>query len=211
MAENKDTRTATQRIEDLEKVASVLYQNQVEAKKLIESLLSMQGDVGLLKDALKLLNKKTEAIIQTATPETGITTPAVSALVTKMVVDEMTAQVAAHVQNGYLAVASEVASDSYLVCEEYNVDGTLANPRIQFRLDSQDEVTQNTLKGKKVGDLVNFGENKFDAKIVEIYSVLDPKAPEAAPAVETAPEVPTTEVSAETAPVVTETTEAATA
>lgn len=214
MSESVDKRTATQRIEDLEKVASVLYQNLIQMKNVTDSLLGMQGDVGLLKDALKLLNRKTEAIIQTAAPETGITVASVSALVVKMTVDEMANQVSAYVANGHLAASDEVAANSYLVCEEYNADGTLANPRIQFRLDSQDQATQDTLKGKKVGDTVSFGENKFDAKITEIYSVVEPKAPEAAPAQEASADAPVAEAAEATeteAPAATETTEAATA
>lgn len=225
MADNKDTRNATQRIEDLEKVASILYQNQLVGKNAIDSLPALQNDVSLLKDALKLLNKKTEAIIQAATPETGITVLAVSALVTKLVVAEMAAQVAAHVQNGYLVASDgEVEANSYVVCEEYNTDGSLANARIQFPLTSQDEPTQAAMKGKKVGDTVDFGENKFPAKILEIYTMVEPKAPEAAPAeteasvaahnAQVATETATTDAPAEateTAPAATETTEAATA
>jgi len=216
MADNKDTRNATQRIEDLEKVASILYQNQLVGKNAIDSLPALQNDVGLLKDALKLLNKKTEAIIQAATPETGITVLAVSALVTKLVVAEMAAQVAAHVQNGYLVASDgEVEANSYVVCEEYNTDGSLANARIQFPLTSQDEPTQAAMKGKKVGDTVDFGENKFPAKILEIYTMVEPKAPEAAPAAETTTtDAPTTEEQSAVAPAetaATETTEAATA
>jgi hypothetical protein len=220
MAENKDTRNATQRIEDLEKVASVLYQNQIQAKNATDGLLAMQGDVGLLKDALKLLNKKTEAIIQAATPESGISVTTVSALVTKLVVAEMADQVAAYVTNGHLTANDEVAANSYLVCEEYHPDGSLANARIQFPLTSQDEPTQTAMKGKKVGDTVSFGPDKFDAKVLEIYTMVEPKAPEVAATVaETdAAETDATDVSAETvveAPAetaaATETTEAATA
>lgn len=222
MAENQvDKRTATQRIEDLERVASVLYQNQVVAKNATDALPKMAEDVSLLKDALKLLNKKTEAIIQAATPETGINVTTVSALVTKLVVDEMAAQVAAHVTNGHLVAANEgeVEANSYLVCEEYHPDGSLANARIQFPLTSQDEPTQTAMKGKKVGDTVSFGPDKFDAKVLEIYTMVEPKAPEAATetpaATETTTDAPaetTTPEAAETAaPAATETTEAATA
>lgn len=186
MSENTDTRTATQRIEDLEKVVTVLYQAANQASNAIQNLPSLGADMALVKDALKILNKKTEAIIRAAAPETGINIDSVSAIVVKMNVDDLTAQVAAYVANGHLTVAEEVADNSYLVCEESNLDGTLANPRIQFRLDSQDAATSGALKGKKVGDVVSFGENRYTAKILEIYSLVEPKAPEAqaAPAAE---------------------------
>ena len=150
MSDNTDKRTATQRIEDLEKVVTMLYQATAQSKNALENLLRSQGDMALVKDALKLLNKKTEAIIQCATPETGITVQAVSALVVKMNVEDLTAQVAGFVASGHLTAADEVAADSYLVCEELAADGTQVNPRIQFRLDSQDASTQEAFKGKKV-------------------------------------------------------------
>ena len=180
MTDNKtatDNRTATQKIEDLEKVVTILYQAVGQMKNATEHLLKSQGDMALVKDALKLLNKKTEAIIQVAKPETGITVASVSTLVIKMNVDDLTAQVAGHVASGNLVATDTVAADSYLVAEELNADGTLANPRIQFRLDSQEPATVELLKGKKVGDTISFGENKFSAKLLEIYSVVEPKAP----------------------------------
>jgi len=187
MSDKTDTRTATQKIEDLEKVSTLLWQQTAQIKSAVENLLRAQGDMALVKEALKLLNKKSEAIVQAALPETGITPASVSALVTKMNVDDLTAQVAGYLASGHLAASDAVAADSYLVCEEYDSEGNLANPRIQFRLDSQDEKTQAALTGKKAGDTVSFGEGKLSAKILEIYTLTEPKAPEAAPAADAAP------------------------
>ena len=200
MSENTDKRNATQKIEDLEKVVTVLYQAVSQMKPALENLMRSQGDMALVKDALKLLNKKTEAIIQVAAPETGITVSAVSTLVVKMNVDDLTAQVAGYVANGHLVAGDEVADNSYLVCEESNADGTLANPRIQFRLDSQDKATADALRGKKAGDVVSFGENRFNAKILEVYTLAEPKAPEAATAPQEAAPAALSDVSAPQSP-----------
>ena len=205
MSENNDKRTATQKIEDLEKVVTVLYQNMAILKNGIDTLMRSQGDMGLVKDALKLLNKKTEATILAAKPETGISVASVSDLVVKMNVEELKAQVASYLSGGHLASAEEVAADSYIVCEEYNRDGSLASPRTQFRVDSQDEATQGALKGKKAGDTVDFGDTKFLAKTLEVYSITEPKSPEAqadpeAPAAESAPSIPDPAPAPEAAP-----------
>ena len=186
MSDNTDKRTATQKIEDLEKVVTVLYQATTQIKSAVESLLPLQGDMALVKEALKLLNKKTEAIVQVAKSDSGITVESVSSLVTNMNVQDLKEQVAGYLANGHLVAADTVASDSYIVCEELNKDGSIANPRVQFRVNSQDQETANALTGKKVGDVIDFGENRFSAKILEIYTVTEPKAPEAqAPAPET--------------------------
>lgn len=208
---SEDKRTATQKIEDLERVVTMLYQSTAQIKSVVENLIKSQAEMGLVKDALKLLNKKTEAIIQAAAPETGITVATVSNLVIGMNVDDLKAQVAGYLASGHLAATDEVSDNTYLVCEEYNADGTVANPRIQFRLDSQDQATRELLKGKKVGDTISFGENKFSAKILELYTLLEPKAPEAAPA-EAAPAeaAPAEAAPAETAEVPAETVSKAT-
>jgi uncharacterized coiled-coil protein SlyX len=177
MSENKDTRTAGQKIEDLERVVAMLYQTVGSLDGAVKSLSSTQQDMALLRDALRLLNKKTEAIIQTATPESGITSASVSDLVIKMNVEDLKAQVEEYVKRGNLTPADEVSATSYVVCEEQNADGTVANPRLQFRLDSQDPTTQAAFAGKKAGDTVNFGEGKFSAKILELYTLVDNPAP----------------------------------
>ena len=58
-------------------------------------------------------------------------------------------------------------------------DGVIVNPRIQFRLDSLEEATVNALKGKKAGDVISFGADKFSARILEVYNIAEAKSQEA--------------------------------
>lgn len=201
MSDNKDTRTATQKIEDLERVVSMLYQSVRSLDVAVKSFVDTQRDMVLVRDALRLLNKKTEAIVQVAKPESGITPESVSDLVIKMNVEDLKAQVADYLQRGSLIPSDEVSAKTYLVCEEQNADGSIANPRIQFRLDSQDPETQAALTGKKVGDLVSFGEGKYNAKITELYGLVDsPASQAAAPAAAPQEVAPAQEALAQAAP-----------
>lgn len=189
MAENTDKRTATQKIEDLEKVVTMLYQATAQLQQVVQGLSNAVSEVPLIKEAIKLINRKSDAIIQAAGAEGGITAQTVSALVTAMNVDEMKGQVQGYLANGSITPdASEVAANSFIVAEEFNADGTLANPRVQFRMDSQDKDTAALLLGKKVGDTVSFGPNRYDAKIQEIYTLVDQKP--AAPALAAVPDAP---------------------
>ncbi len=201
---NTDKRTATQRIEDLEKVLTGLYQAVMTHRSAIESLASLKDDMPLVKEALKLINKRVEATIQAANPESGITAEAVSAILVTMNVADLTAQVQGYLANGHVVPAEYVADGTFLVCEEYGQDGTLTNPRVQFRLDSQDAAIQETLKGKKAGDMVSFGESKFTVKVLEVYALAPPNPPQAeeqSPAQENVPseESAQTEAATETA------------
>ena len=187
MSENKDNRTASERIQDLEKVLTVLYQAAQRHEEILGGLGGLKNDMTLVKDALKLINKRTEAIIQSASPESGVTSASVDTLVIKMNVDELTQQTANYVTAGHLAPTDTIVDNTFVVCEEHNSDGKLINPRIQFKLDTQDPATQESLKGKKAGDTVSFGENKFTVKILEVYSLLDPTAPKSEEPVPEAP------------------------
>lgn len=179
MSENngRDTRTASQKIEDLERVVSMLYQSVSALDGAVKSLSGMQQDMVLVRDALRLLNKKTEAIVQVAKPESGITASSVSDLVIKMNVDDLKIQVEEYVKRGNLVASEVVTENSYLVCEEQDVNGNVVNPRIQFRLDSQNEDTKTALTGKKAGDVASFGEGKYGVKILETYTLVDGPAP----------------------------------
>jgi hypothetical protein len=201
MSDNTDNRTATQRIEDLEKVVASIYQATSKLIAATEDLLKKSDDLVLVKEALKILNRKTEAIVLAATPESGITDSSVSGFLIQLNTSDLKAQTAAYVTNGQIAVTDTVAENSFLACEEVNKDGAVINPRIQFRMDSQPKETQDALTGKKVGDSVSFGDNKFGVNILEIYSLLNPPG-SAAPAAETAPETApaSTEASTDSVP-----------
>ena len=211
MSENTDNRTATQRIEDLEKVVASMYQATGKLILSVEDLMKKSEEANLVKEALKLLNRKTEAIVQAAAPESGISDASVSSILIKLNVSDLIVQTAGYVAAGHLKATDAVTADSFLACEEINSEGTVVNPRIQFRLDSQPKETQDSLAGKKAGDLVSFGEKKFSVKILEVYTLQNPpvpptqEAPQAAATTEAAAPSADTAPAAEAAPETTET------
>jgi regulator of replication initiation timing len=201
MSEQVDKRTASQRIEDLEKVVTTIYQATANIKHHVENLLKESQDMAMVKEALKLVNRKTEAMIQVSASAEGMTVKSVSDAVVQMNIADLTQQVEGYLANGHIVAADSVAENSFIVCEELGSDGEVANPRVQFRMDSQDASVLDLLRGKLVGDTVSFGENKLSAKILEIYSLVEPKAEEAAPAETAAPEAaPSALEASETAP-----------
>ena len=147
MAENKDNRTATQRIEDLEKMVVLLYQSNSELVAAVQNFQRFLGDMGLVKDALKLLNRKAEAIVQAASESSGITAASVSELVIKMNVEDLKNQVEGYLASGQIEPTDSVTATSFVVCEESNSDGVVVNPRIQFRTDTVEEKVQKALLG----------------------------------------------------------------
>lgn len=204
MSDNVDKRTATQRIEDLENVLRVVYQGLAETQNEVikmqadnKNLLRLQNDIVLLKEYCKILNKKIDAVVQLSKPETGVSTEAVKDLVTKMNMDELKAQIEDSISRGLLTPSNPgdvVTEESYLACDELNDDDTVFNPRVQFGMDSQPAENKERLLGKKVGDVINMGENRFRVRILELYNIVKAKPVEesadaSAPTVENAPVV----------------------
>jgi hypothetical protein len=64
---------------------------------------------------------------------------------------------------------------------EQEADGTVVHSRVQFTFGSLDKELQDLLRGKKVGDLLTFKDDKLRLLISEIYNIVAPKAPAPSP------------------------------
>lgn len=181
MSENKDTRTASQRLDDLERVCATIFSATQELIRVNNEMSNLVADVPLLKDAAKLLNRRIEAVVEAANGPGGLTNDNVNAAMVRMNTEELKSQVAAWVASGALVPSDAVAADSFVVAEEFDADGKTF-PRIQFPMTSQGEEVQSKLNGAKVGDSVDFGDGKRSLKVQEIYTVPAPAAETPAPA-----------------------------
>ena len=200
-----DNRTATQRLEALEQVCGALYNTIQELIRANDRIAPLVADVPTLKEAAKLLNKRVEALVSVADASSGISAETVSAKMVEMNVSELKDQIGAWVTNGAL-VANETGADSesFVVAEETTVDGTVANPRVQFPMRSQSTEIQANILGKKVGDKVDLGAEKLGLTILELYTITPPPSeapPQASEGQEaTADQSAATESAQDTAP-----------
>lgn len=191
MSENKtDNRTATQRLEDLEKIASALYNTVNELINANDKIAPLVADIPVMKQAVGLLNKRIEAVVAAASESSGINAESVSDQVIAMNIADLKSQVNGWLESGALVSSETIADDSFVVAEELKADGTVVNPRVQFPMTSQNAELQLSLNGAKVGSNINVGEDKLQLNILEIYSIVEPKA-ETAPVAQEA-EAPAT-------------------
>lgn len=178
--EQKDTRTATQRLDDLERVVASLYSAVNQLIQVNDKISKLVADIPLLHQAVKLLNRRIEGVVRAASESAGITIASVSAEVVKMNLEELKAQVAQGIADGHLSASEVITDTSFAVVEEFAPDGTVASERTQFPVGAQPDEVKAQLLGKKVGDTASFGPEKFSLKVLEVYQVNEPKAPEAA-------------------------------
>lgn len=201
MSEN--TKTSTERLTDLETTMSQVGQ-------ALSSLDPLIRDLGGLKEALKLLNNKVDATVKALNAGLPLTDETLNKFMTANNEKELADKVTAMINSGLLTASDTVTNDSFVVINEADPAGTVVNPRMQFLVSAlQMEEVRNKLNGAKVGDNIAVGDKGASINILESYTIVIPKAPEAAApgedANETAP-VATEALAAETPAAAAETT-----
>lgn len=170
--ENK--KTATERLEVLENTANSIIQ-------AIQPLANMAQDLMALREALKLLNNKLDAVVKSVNAGTALTDENLNQIMTDNNAKELQEKVAKMVSDGLLASAESVGKDSFVVINEADGTGKVVNPRMQFLLSAlQNEEIRAKLEGSKVGDNISVGDKGGSLNVLETYSIVIPQAPAAA-------------------------------
>jgi hypothetical protein len=167
-----DNRSATQKLSDLENAVLSLY-NVSD---------NLARDFMVLKDAVKLLNNKVNAIVQASAGGEELTDPVLDRIMVENNISELKEKVDNMVLQSVIAPETQVSENSFIVGSELDTDGTVKNPRVQFALKALSPELQGKIKGANVGDTLHLQDGKLDFKILESYAILPPQAPAAAPA-----------------------------
>ena len=176
----ESNKTATQRIEDLEKGLMSTFQ-------VVEM---MTKDILTLKDAVKLLNNKLDAVVKNSKSGLELSEDNIGAHMIANNVAELKAKVDSLVAQGILSPGDTVTDNSFIVGREIDSTGQVVNPRLQVVFSALTELAKAKLIGAKVGDLIEIEEGKLKLELMETFSIVQPDAPsaESATAVEaTAP------------------------
>jgi hypothetical protein len=163
-------RTAVQRIDDLERGLMDMFQAGD----------NLSRDVYTIKEAIKLLGNKVDAIVKATMAGEDLNDDVLSRIMVENNVADLKSKVDQLVAIGTL-VASEapIEENNFVVGREVDDTGKVLNPRLQFVLASLEEKLRAKIKGAKVGDSVDFKDGKLKFEIQQVYSVVAPKPPEA--------------------------------
>jgi len=175
-------RTASERIEGLENVASALYQ----------SASSLTRDMAIVKDAIKLLGNKVDALVKALAAQAPINDDTIAKYMVENNVNELKGKVADLVAQGILKASEDtVAAEDFIVGQEIAIDtDDVVNPRMQFVVSSlTDEKVRNAMIGSIAGDILTIAPDKLRFRVLEVYKVIIPEAPAAQPT-ETPAEAP---------------------
>ena len=173
-------RSATERLADLENGALQLFH-------LNNTLVK---DVMILKEALKLLDNKVNAITKASNSGEELSDVVLSRIMLEHDMEVLAEKVKTMVLQGMLIAEETVSDNSFLVGKELASDGTVVHQRLQFALKAVKPEHQEKIVGAKVGETVDIEENvKF--LVLESYSIHAPEEAPQAPVSEAAPTEPT--------------------
>lgn len=177
-----EKRTASQRIDDLER--AVMSQFQV--------LNNMSRDNTLMKNAMKLMDNKMKAMMKASLAAEPMSEENVSKYMKEMEIAELTEKVTNLIEQGFLVAQDVIEEGTFIVGSENEPDladgtpGKVVHSRLQFNLQSLDQEIQEKLKGAKKGGTVVFKDDALVFKVLEVYKIVNPtpKQPVAAPVAE---------------------------
>ncbi len=170
MQQQQDKRTASQKIDDLERGLMSLYQ----------TMDNMARDMMTIREAIKLLGNKLDAVVKASSSGQEMTDEVLAKIMVQNNVEELAKKVTDLVAQGVLAAAEEVSPNSFVVGRELSEDGTIVNPRMQFVVSAlQAGEVKAKFPGAKVGQILTLEEGKWRFEVLEIYDIQAPKAPEA--------------------------------
>jgi len=158
------TLTAAQKIERLEKNVDML----INVAKAFNTELEKLAQVNVN------LNKKIDAALKVANEGT-ITEKKVEEYLINEQILELKNKLEILVNEGVLVSSELIDTNSFVVGKELSKDGEIVSPRTQAEVSKLAEDVKNAMIGKKVGDLVEFTDDKLSFLVDEIYSINVPE------------------------------------
>lgn len=168
MQQQQDKRTASQRIEDLERGLMSLYQTAD----------NMARDLMTIKDAIKLLGNKLDAVVKATAAGETMSDEVIAKIMVQNNVDELKAKVDNLVAQGVLKAGEAIGPNSFVVGREISEDGTVQNPRMQFVVSALQEGVRDKFPGAKAGETLVLQEGKWKFEVLEVYDLVAPEAPQ---------------------------------
>lgn len=174
--QQQDKRTASQRIDDMERGLMALYQTAD----------NMARDLGTIKEAIKLLGNKLDSVVKASRQGETLTDEVIARIMVENNMEELKEKVTNLVNQGVLKAAEEVGPNSFVVGREIGDDGAVANPRMQFVVSALQPEVRDKFPGSKAGQILELQEGKWKFEVQEVYSIVTPEL--AGPATEAAPQ-----------------------
>ena len=147
----------------------------------LKALSAVNNEQETIKEAIRLLGNKLDSVVKLLNSSQPLTNENISSVMVQNKADKLAENTALMVQNGILVKSETVDNNSFVVGREVMDSGEVINPRIQFTVESTQEHLKVKILGAKVLDKILVEEGKAKLELLEIYSISEAPAPQAAP------------------------------
>jgi len=158
-------KTASQRIDDLENAMGQFYQ----------SFQTLARDVMVMRDAIKLLGNKVDAIVKIQAAGGALSDDTIAGQMVQNNIDDLKSRVDNLIGQGVLVQSETASVKSFIVGQEVDEAGVAVMPRTQFALAALPEPVQQKIIGSKAGDVILLEEGKLKLAVTEVYEIVEPK------------------------------------
>lgn len=164
-AKPQPPRTAGQRLDDIERALVNLFQN----------LEGMSREQNTVRDAIRLLGNKVDALAKANLRGEAPTDETLSQIMIDNNVEELKGKVDGLVKAQVLAPTDIVGDNSFVVGRELAADtDKVINPRLQFSLTALAKEVGDKLKGHLIGDVIAIQEGQVRFEVMEVYNIQAP-------------------------------------
>ena len=160
---NENNKNAAERISDLETVVPKII-------SALQPIDLMVKDIMNIKEAVKLLNNKLDAVVKNLNQGLALSDENLSKSMTDNNEEELKEKLASLVNAGILVATDTVSKTSFVVINETDKDGKMLNPRIQFLWSNvKDPTFAAKLEATKVGGSFETMEGGSIVNVLEAY------------------------------------------
>jgi hypothetical protein len=158
-------KTAGQRLDDLERAMMSLFQN----------MDNLGRETGTIKEALRLLGNKVDALAKANLRGEAPTDETLSQIMIDNNVEELKGKVEGLVKAQVLVATDIVGDTSFIVGREIAADSDkVINPRLQFSLTALAKEVGDKIRGHLVGDIITIQEGQVRFEVLEVYNIQTP-------------------------------------
>lgn len=159
----KKTLTATERLDAIE-----------QGFRLLDNGIGdLARNAEMMRQALKLMDNKVNSMVKALNEGKPLTEEVLDGIMKDNAALELKQKVEDLKAKGDLVDAETVEKESFLALKEIDpANGSVTNPRFQAPLMMLSQDVQDLLVGKKVGDVVDPGNNRYQIQVLEIYKIV---------------------------------------
>jgi hypothetical protein len=163
MSKSNQSRSATQRISDLENAMMSMF----------NTLDAMTRDFMTIKQAVTLTHSRLGALLKASEQGEALTNENVDRLVVEADCKDLKDKVDYMVTQGVLKAEEFATDSSFVVGQEEDDAGKVITPRIQFATATigQEEI-KSKIVGSKAGQLLDLGEGKLKLRVLESFQIV---------------------------------------